>query len=66
MSMLERATARSAGAETKSPIWHKFGRALSQDENNPFSPVLCISLLLIVGLAIKFGPAIHGFLAQNH
>jgi hypothetical protein len=65
MSMLERAAARSAGAETKSPIWQKFGRALSRDENNPYSPVLCISLLLIVGLIIKIGPAIHGFLAQN-
>jgi hypothetical protein len=65
MSMLERAAVRSAGAETKPPIWHKFGRALSQDQINPYSPVLCISLLLIVGLIIKIGPAVHGFLAQN-
>jgi hypothetical protein len=33
-------------------------------ESNPYSPALCISLLLIVGLFLKIGPAIHANLVQ--
>jgi len=35
------------------------------NENNPYSPLMCVAMLLITGLIIKFGPAIHGFLSQN-
>ena len=33
--------------------------------NNPYSPAMCISLLLIVGLIVKFGPIVQAHLAQN-
>ena len=36
-----------------------------RNEKNPYSPLLCVGMLLITGLTIKCGPAIHGFLAQN-
>jgi hypothetical protein len=34
-------------------------------ESNPYSPVMCFSLLFIVGLSIQFGPAIRAYLAQG-
>jgi hypothetical protein len=37
----------------------------SPDERNPYSALLCFATLLITVLAIKFEPAIHGYLAQN-
>jgi len=33
--------------------------------NNPYSPVMCISLLLIVGLIVKFGSIVQMHLVQN-
>jgi len=33
--------------------------------DNPYSAVLCVALLLLGGLLIKGGPAIHALLAQN-
>jgi hypothetical protein len=50
-------------AETKA--WQRFTRILKGDEGNPYSPALCILLLLITGLIIKIGPPIHQLLAQN-
>jgi hypothetical protein len=34
-------------------------------ERNPYSPLSCFLLLLIAGLIIKIGPALHAYLAQN-
>jgi len=28
-------------------------------KDNPYSPVVCISTLLLVGLMVKLGPALH-------
>ena len=33
-------------------------------KGNPYSAVMCISLLLIVGLIVKIGPGVHAHLAQ--
>ena len=33
--------------------------------NNPYSPVLCVALLLLIGLIAKISPAIHAYLGQN-
>ena len=53
----------------KPQIRQKFMQPLSAHdddaERNPYSPVFCISLLLIVGLIIKIGPAVHLGLGQN-
>jgi hypothetical protein len=49
-------------AVVKPRIRRKFMQPLSSHddaERNPYSPVLCISLLLIVGLIIKIGPVVH-------
>ena len=40
------------------------GRDGSSD-NNPYSPLSCFALLLIVGLIVAIGPAIHSYLLQN-
>jgi hypothetical protein len=34
-------------------------------DNNPYSPLSCFALLLIVGLIVAIGPAIHSYLLQN-
>lgn len=69
MSVLDRAAAaRPAGAEPKSRIWQRLERALSwrdAAEDDLYSPVTCISVLVIVGLIIEIGPAIHGILAPH-
>ena len=61
MSVLEsEVAARPTIAETKSQAeWR------DSNGNNPYSLVACISLLLIVGLIITIGPAIHAYLAHN-
>ena len=41
-----------------------FGR-LRRHVDNPYSPALSVSLLLLVGLLVKSGPAIHALLGQN-
>jgi hypothetical protein len=33
--------------------------------SNPYSPVLCVSLLLLIGLIAKISPAMHAFLGQG-
>ena len=67
MSLLETDTgARPTAAETKPQpefAHHPSGRV--GDDSNPYSPVSCILLLLIAGLIIRFGPAIHAYLYQN-
>jgi hypothetical protein len=69
MSVLGRAAAACpAGAETTSRIWRRLEWALSWRDgaqDNPYSPVVCISLLVIVGIIIKIGPVIHEVLAQH-
>ena len=55
-------------AVVKPRIRRKFMQPLGlhdDAESNPYSPVLCISLLLIVGLIIKIGPAVHLGLGPN-
>jgi hypothetical protein len=66
MSVLESVTSGLSSEEAKLRVWERLTRALHcRDESNPYSPVLCIMTLLIVGLTIKFGPAIHQLLAQH-
>jgi hypothetical protein len=66
MSVLESdAPARPTIAETKPQIGREFAhQAKWRDSSgsNPYSPVACFSLLLIVGLIITIGPAIHAYL----
>jgi hypothetical protein len=57
--------ARPLSAEAKPRIWRAFARALpwrQGSEQNPYSPALCIAMLLTVGLIVKIGPAIHAYL----
>jgi hypothetical protein len=69
MSVLDwPAAALPTGAGTKSRLRQKPGRGLrhrDRAEHNPYSPVACLSLLLIAGLVIEIAPAIHGLLAQH-
>jgi hypothetical protein len=66
MSVCERAGAASENTEPPPRIWQKLTRSLSsQDENNPYSPVMCMITLLIAGLVVTMGPAIHQLLAQS-
>ncbi len=40
--------------------WRRMMRALRRlDRGERYSPVLCVAMLLIVGLAVKSSPAIH-------
>jgi hypothetical protein len=59
--------ARPTGAGPRPRIWNGFAHAPSRRRpgRQPYSPALCISLLLMVGLVIKIGPAVHAYLAQN-
>ena len=60
-------SARPTNAEVNPGIKKKFMQRLSlreDAESNPYSPVLCISLLLIVGLILKFWPTVHLFMGQ--
>jgi hypothetical protein len=34
-------------------------------DKNPYSPLVCVSALLLVGLVIKLGPGLHAVLAHN-
>ena len=55
-------------AVVKPRIRRKFMQPLGlhdDAERNPYSPVFCISLLLIVGLIIKIGPVVQLGLGQN-
>jgi hypothetical protein len=51
-------------APTRQDSTHPLERH-TDTESNPYSPALCIALLLIVGLFVKLGPAVHAHLAQN-
>jgi hypothetical protein len=68
MSVMEIDTAaRPTVAEAEPPSRRVFVRALSwrdRSEGNAYSPALCFSVLLALGLIIKIGPAIHVYLAQ--
>ena len=60
------AVARPTGAGWKPRNRRESAHPLSWrdgSENNPYSPVLCISLLLIIALIITIGPAIKVYLA---
>jgi hypothetical protein len=69
MSVLESdAAARPTIAETKPQIGRDFAHQAEWRDSsgsNPYSPVACFSLLLIVGLIITIGPAIHAYSAHN-
>jgi hypothetical protein len=64
MSALDRVDAAPANAEANQRSLRKLARAW-RDDNNPYSPVMCVLMLLIAGLVVKLGPAIHELLAQN-
>jgi len=67
MSVVESdATARATGADGEPRNRQESAHPLrwrDDGESNPYSPVLCISLLLIIGLIITVGPAIKAYLA---
>jgi hypothetical protein len=66
MSVLQNITGGQAVAQLRPRMWHRRTRALNRrDDDNPYSPTLCILLLLLTGLVIKFGPAIHHLLAST-
>jgi hypothetical protein len=66
MSVLQDITGGQAIAQLRPRIWQRLMRILNRhDDDNPYSPTLCILLLLIVGFLIKFGPAIHHLLAPT-
>jgi hypothetical protein len=60
--------ARVTLASEKTGVWQRrlraFGR-LRRNLDNPYSPVVSVSLLLLVGLLVKSSPAIHALLGQN-
>ena len=31
----------------------------------PYSPMVCVSTILLVGLLVKFSPVLHAYLAQH-
>jgi hypothetical protein len=33
--------------------------------DEPYSPLVCVSTLLLVGFIVKFSPALHSYLTQN-
>lgn len=53
---------RLPSPETNSRSWKACVRS---NKSNPYSPLLCIAMLLIAGLMIEIGPTIHGLFAQN-
>ncbi len=59
MSVMEDRCARPNSA------FARIGRAMMKaldwldGENNPYSPAVCVSTLLLVGLLVKLGPALH-------
>jgi hypothetical protein len=59
MSVMEHRSARPSG-----PL-ARIGRAMVHaldwldGTNNPYSPAVCVSTLLLVGLMVKLGPALH-------
>jgi len=59
MSVTDHPSARPANALAR--IGRAVVRALDwlDGENNPYSPAVCISTLLLVGLMVKLGPALH-------
>jgi hypothetical protein len=38
---------------------------LDGGKNDPYSPLVCISTLLLAGLLVKIGPGLHAYLTQN-
>jgi hypothetical protein len=67
-AVLHRAAARPRSHRAKPRIWQAVGRALSWldgSKNDPYSPLVCISMLLLAGLLVKIAPAFPAYLAQN-
>ena len=48
-------------------VWRAAARALNwlDGKSNPYSPALCVSMILFVGLIVKLGPGLHAVLAHN-
>ena len=67
MTVLESGiTVRPTGAKPR--IGQEFADQPSQRGgigSNPYSPVLCVALLLLIGLIAKISPAIHASLGQG-
>jgi hypothetical protein len=67
-AVLDRTAARPRIPRAKPRIWQAVARALSWldgSKNDPYSPLVCISMLLLAGLLVKIGPGLHAYLAQN-
>ncbi len=62
-----RTVARLPSAAARPRIRQAVARALNwlDGNNNPYSPAVCVSALLLVGLTVKLGPGLHAFLAHN-
>ncbi len=68
MSAIESDPGGPTYVEAKPRIFRQLTQpAISHDaaEHNPYSPVMCVAMLLIIGLIVKIGPAIHAYLVQN-
>ena len=49
-------------------IWQAVKAALNWLDgrsDEPYSPMVCVSTLLLVGFIVKFSPALHAYLTQN-
>jgi len=59
MSVMVHHSARPSSALAR--IGRAIVRALDwlDGKNNPYSPAVCVSMLLLVGLLVKLGPALH-------
>ena len=64
--------AHPAGAKMTPRFRREPARLLSERKttgkttnSNPYSPILCIALLLAVGVIVKIGPSIHAYLSLH-
>lgn len=65
MSVVESDTAACPGRSFERGKNARIRSRRHSTESSPYSPVMCLSLLLIVGLIIQIGPAIRAYLAQG-
>lgn len=63
-----RTAARPAIVRATERMWQAAKAALNWLDgkpDEPYSPMVCVSTLLLVGLFVKFSPALHAYLAQH-
>ena len=69
MRAIENRPAASPGmARVTVRIWQAGKTALDWLDGRmgePYSPMVCVSSILLIGFIVKFGPALHAYLAQN-